>query len=289
MLRVKRLLVGFDGSAESRDALRLGDELAELEGAELIVAAVFPFAPLPIEASALEEEAAEYFAERFAEVERELDHDFERRELGWESPARALNGLAEEERADVIVIGSTHRGTVGRVYPGGVGERLLSGAPCAVAVAPRGYAGSAHSGIAVIGVGFDGSDEAREALAQAKALAKSLGARLRVIGAVSAGGYPPFPLPGYPEMARQELEGHLREAEGLLGEEVEHEVVSSEGPPAAVLADQGVELDLLVVGSRGYGPLRRTLLGGVSAEVMRTAPCPVLVIPRSAGHEPAQG
>src|SRR5512134_3384652 len=120
MLRVKRLLVGFDGSAESRDALRLGDELAELEGAELIVAAVFPFAPLPIEASALEEEAAEYFADRFAEVERELDHDFERRELGWESPARALNGLAEEERADVIVIGSTHRGTVGRVYPGGV-------------------------------------------------------------------------------------------------------------------------------------------------------------------------
>ena len=57
----------------------------------------------------------------------------------------------------------------------------------------------------------------------------------------------------------------------------------AEGDPAAVLADQGVELDLLVLGSRGYGPVRATLLGAVSAEVMRTAPCPVVVTPREAG------
>ena len=41
-------------------------------------------------------------------------------------------------------------------------------------------------------------------------------------------------------------------------------------------------LDLLVIGSRGYGPLGRTLLGGVSAEMMRTSPGPVLVVPRGA-------
>ena len=41
-------------------------------------------------------------------------------------------------------------------------------------------------------------------------------------------------------------------------------------------------LDLLVIGSRGYGPVRRTLLGGVSAEVTRTSACPVLVVPRGA-------
>lgn len=54
------------------------------------------------------------------------------------------------------------------------------------------------------------------------------------------------------------------------------------GDPAAVLAEHGVEADLLVVGSRGHGPLRRALLGGVSA-VTGAAPCPVIVVPRSNG------
>lgn len=53
------------------------------------------------------------------------------------------------------------------------------------------------------------------------------------------------------------------------------------GEPALVLAQEGGELDLLVLGSRSYGPVRRALVGGVSAEVMRSAPCPVMVIPRS--------
>ena len=50
-----------------------------------------------------------------------------------------------------------------------------------------------------------------------------------------------------------------------------------QGREATELALQGVDLDLLVVGSRGYGPLRRTLVGSVSDELVRTAPCPVLV------------
>ncbi len=38
--------------------------------------------------------------------------------------------------------------------------------------------------------------------------------------------------------------------------------------------------DLLVVGSRGYGPVLRVLLGSVSTRLIHIAPCPVLVIPR---------
>ena len=45
-------------------------------------------------------------------------------------------------------------------------------------------------------------------------------------------------------------------------------------------ADEGV--DLLVMGSRGYGPARRVLLGSVSSELARSAPCPLLVVPRTA-------
>ena len=54
-----------------------------------------------------------------------------------------------------------------------------------------------------------------------------------------------------------------------------------DGPPAATLAracEGGV--DLLVAGSRGYGPLMRVLLGSVSTQLVAEAPCPVLVVPR---------
>ena len=36
------------------------------------------------------------------------------------------------------------------------------------------------------------------------------------------------------------------------------------------------------MGSRGYGPLRVVLVGGVSGKVIRSAHCPVVVIPRGA-------
>ena len=50
--------------------------------------------------------------------------------------------------------------------------------------------------------------------------------------------------------------------------------------PAEVLAKRSTDLDLLIIGSRGYGPLRAVLVGGVSGRVLRSAQCPVIVVPR---------
>jgi nucleotide-binding universal stress UspA family protein len=48
-------------------------------------------------------------------------------------------------------------------------------------------------------------------------------------------------------------------------------------------------VDLLVLGSRGRGPLRTLLLGSVCDVVVRAAACPVLVVPPSSeGEDPAQ-
>jgi nucleotide-binding universal stress UspA family protein len=52
------------------------------------------------------------------------------------------------------------------------------------------------------------------------------------------------------------------------------------------LAAASAEIDLLVCGSRGYGPLRSVLVGGVSDRLTRQAPCPVIVVPRGAVAEP---
>jgi len=286
---MKKILVGFDGSDGSRDALRLGNAFAELEGAKLIVAAVFSFDPLPVQAKTTFAEAeAEYFKQRFSETEGQLGHGFDSRPVSWVSPAKALNDIAEDEQIDLIVIGSTHRGSVGRVLPGSVGERLLHGAPCAVAVAPRGFAQGQHVGIGLIGVAYDGTEEAKLALDEAKRLAQELDCRLRLITAVPS-QTPVLLRVLYMEVLRDHFRKVLDEATLTLGETDDVEAVLEDGDPAAVLAKHGAELDLLVIGSRGYGPLRRTLLGGVSAEVMRTAPCPVLVVPRAAKTQSAPG
>jgi nucleotide-binding universal stress UspA family protein len=55
-----------------------------------------------------------------------------------------------------------------------------------------------------------------------------------------------------------------------------------DGDPQELLAGQSAELDLLAVGSRGYGPLRAVLLGSVSSALVRSAQSPLVVVPRGA-------
>ena len=52
------------------------------------------------------------------------------------------------------------------------------------------------------------------------------------------------------------------------------------GPPVDELLAFGDQVDLLVVASRGHGPLRRLLLGSTSAHLARSSRCPLLVLPR---------
>ena len=59
------------------------------------------------------------------------------------------------------------------------------------------------------------------------------------------------------------------------------ETTVMEGDAAELLAAASSGVDLLVCGSRGYGPLRTVLLGGVSGRLAHTAACPLLVLPRT--------
>lgn len=126
------------------------------------------------------------------------------------SPARALHDTATSARADLIVVGSSHRGPVGRVLLGSVAERLLSGAPCAVAIAPRGYAGRESRRLQRIVVAFDGSPEAHPALGTACALAGRTRGSVRALTVIEpppVGPIEPGPYPGlYAEMPFDELE-----------------------------------------------------------------------------------
>lgn len=277
-----KIVIGFDGTSESCDALHLGNAFAHALDADLIVAT----ASNP--RIDLNWSEAEHFVSIFNRAREELPHrDFAMRELRAVSAPAGLSDTAATEGAELIIIGSTHRGKLGRAIPGSVGERLLSRAPCAIAVAPRGFAQAEHFGLGLIGVAFDGSEESGFALQHAVDLATRLYSRLRLVTIMPTMG------PDSTRTMSTAIHDRGRDirdrALAELPPWVKAESALEEGDPALALARHGVDLDLLVIGSRGHGPLRRTLLGGVSADVMRTAPCPVLVVPRTAGPIPDQG
>jgi nucleotide-binding universal stress UspA family protein len=200
-----------------------------------------------------------------------------------ESPSagRGLHELAEARGADLIVLGSSRRGLLGRVLIGDDTRSALNGALCAVAIAPTGY--SEHPvRMGKIGVGYNGSPESEHALEVARDLAAEHGAELSAFEAVSA----PTAVDAGPRTLREAIDlvvERARERIARLGDVEPH---AAYGAAADELAVYSRSLDLLVVGSRGYGPLGRLIHGSTSRELARTARCPLLVLTRARPGEP---
>lgn len=276
-----RLLVGYDGRPASRDALSFAKALAETGETELRVASVRGYWPeLLGESYELVVKEDERWIGRGATAVLG-DVPFSVRVLPGGHETAGLRELAEAEGSDLIVVGSTHRGRIGRVCPGSVGERVLNEAPCAVAVAPRGLADRGLQ-FGTIAIGFDGSKQAQAALHTAIDLARRTDATLRVLAAIDTShtfGVDGGP-PGEEEKARAKR--RLEHAVEHARESVEAEGQMLYGVPSHAIPEAAEDADLLVIGSRGhYGVARRLLLGSVAARVMRSAPCPTLVIPSS--------
>ncbi len=137
------IVIGFDGTDSGEDALALGLLLARATQAVPLVAVVHP-QEYPIGVGRVDAEWVAYMHEQATELlgrARRLatdDAGAEFREVSAPSESRGLHELAEREQAELVVVGSSSRGPMGRTYPGSTGERLLQGSACPVAVAPRG-------------------------------------------------------------------------------------------------------------------------------------------------------
>lgn len=279
-----RLLVAHDGRDGGRDALELARVLADSEAeASALVLTVLYGGPLPMEYALLPEEELAEAGPILAEAREVLaDLEVETRAYGGGSPAGILTTLAEREEFDAIVVGSPHRGAIGRVVVGSVARSLLNGAPVDVAVAPTGYAQAPHERLREIAVGYDGSPESKLALQRAEVLAKRPSAELKLVTVVIPPVAAPVMVPGaYPLESPPEPDKVINEGIHSVDTSLAAEPIRRDGDPAAQLlkvCEEGV--DLLVVGSRGYGPVSRVLVGSVSREVIRKAPCPVLSVRR---------
>ena len=84
------------------------------------------------------------------------------------------------------------------------------------------------------------------------------------------------------EQLRADLSSDLEKAVNELGMGQQVTARLREGDPAAVLAEESKNLGLLVVGSRGYGPIGSVLVGSVATRLLSSSSCPVMVVPRGA-------
>jgi nucleotide-binding universal stress UspA family protein len=276
---MRQIIVGVDDSERAADAVALATSLARTAGAELLIAHAYPFELVPSVVSLPDgERRARERAERVMQAHLAVTGDVPARTVPLPGGSRAqqLQNLADRTEAVAIVIGSSHRGDLGRVFAGTTAERLLHGAPCPVLVAPRGHGGGELRRILV---GHDGGSEADIALELA--LAAPGPVRLvQVFEHASVTVQASMPLAW---VVPPEVEGEARERFearfGRLGDAVQREFVV--GDAVTELVRRTEEVDLAIVGSRGPGPLASMLLGSVSARLIRRAACPVMVVPHS--------
>ena len=291
----RKVIIGYDGSPNAADALALGRQLCEALSATPLVASTVGYPDYLMDASDLRAAVKQQTDPHFAAAREQLaGMEVETWATNSDSVAGALSELAEAKEPLAIVIGSAHRGPVGRVLLGSTGKSLLPAAPCAVAVAPRGYRDDANASLRSVGVAVNGTAESRAALGAAVGLAQRLNGSLSSLTLLSVAGLPAYSYIAAPGTAAVDIERAeevhattvLQEAAAEVPESLSVSTKQLKGDAALKIAEASGDLDLLVIGSRGYGPVRRVLLGSVSAGLLRTAPCPLLVIPRAAGPDP---
>jgi nucleotide-binding universal stress UspA family protein len=288
------VLVGYDPRERDRAPVEFGLAVARLTGAPLLIASV-QLGPRVLPGQA-DGDLVEDCAEAIAAIEADLGAaavpiavPIEFRKLEGSSAAHALHEEAERQDAALLVVGSS-RSVADRLVAGSTALRLLHGAPCPVAVVPRGWA--SDRSFATIGVAYTESEESREALRAAHVLAMRVGAALRVITAVKheeamhldvetyVAGKAGKTLEDVEGEYRLEAERQLRRRTAEMGGNVPIEIDATVGDPAEVLIAASRHLDLLVCGSRGYGPVRAVLLGSVTRRLVAEASCPIVVLPR---------
>jgi len=284
--RTPPVVVGVDPLRHDPEAPVLAALLARATGAPVLAVSVYETRHRLGRADAYEPRGAAMA--RLSAIEPAFHGlPFETAAIPGPSAARVLHDCAAERGAGLLVVGATHHGVRGRITLGSTADRLLHGATCPVAVAPLGFA-ERMRGIDRVGVAFIDSHEGHEALRTGALLASAAGAKLYAATVVE-----PIPWSATGFAHSDELEAHLKHLRGQAGntlrralDDIQPAVRSRVDvlvdTPIAALQHFSSGVDLLVCGSRGYGPLGSVLLGGVSRRLIHRAVCPVIVVPRSA-------
>ena len=240
--------------------------------------------------------ADELHGQSLASAERLLEQLAATRanELGPRTSTRVVSGSVPTALADhaaaseaQLIVMSTHGRTgFARWLMGSVSERLLRLAPCSALVV-RGQSPGAAPIIRRVLVAVDLSEHSCRALESALAIARALGASLEVLHAVDlphhvdTGSAQPGLVERMRERASAELDGFTRRVVAALpAGQVAIEQTLAIGSPTTAINEHLVarQADLLVLGTHGYGGVKRWVLGTVAEALARYSTVTTLVV-----------
>lgn len=294
--QVSRIIVPVDGSPTASAAARHASLLARLLEVPLQLLHVMPLNPAELcdipanrqaeadhDRAVRREIAEQAFVKARAAIDPELVPAPEEATLEDSTfirhPERAIVEHARSQPGCLLVLGARHLSEVGKFVQGSVSNEVVHRARCPVTIVHDDASLLEASGIGRVVLPVDGSRHANRACALAASLARGAGVPVELVFCQPGGQ-----ASGTDDATETQAERVFRTAREALGEVPAgiHETLLDRERFAEAIVDQTrqhlAERPMIVMGRRGLGKWRESLLGSVSHEVIDRAPCPVTVV-----------
>ncbi len=287
---IGKILCPVDYSAPSQAALRLAARLAAANGSELVVAHAFHYpavaaaneTPLPDVSINLVREDEKRGLEAAVHEARQLGATKVTSEFLEGSPWHELVDLGAAQHADLIVIGTHGRTGLKRLVIGSVAEKVARHALSSVLVVRNNPDGPRFDHVLCP---IDLSEDSSQMVERAEQLAQPNGIGIDLLHAIQlplAASGDPMLVDHIAELdarATAQLERYGDEVRGRKRIGVRTEVLTG-NPSELILAKAEADrsIDLIAVGSHGRTGLKRLVMGSVAENLVRHAPCSVLVV-----------
>jgi nucleotide-binding universal stress UspA family protein len=276
---MNELVVGVDGSEESRLALGWAASLASAIGLKLVVVEAWSGGD-PTTSGETADRVRRQLADSAAAVLGEFGADLD---ISFEAlPGSAAGAILERVTPDDgLILGSRGRGGFAGLLLGSVSRECVEHAPCSIMVV-RHEQMAPRSGTAIL-VGHDGSPTSARALEWAVNLGGRTGAEV-----VAAHVWQTRSSEVRPRLLRRMTSAASKSIKEWA-EEVSTDVrpLEMEGEPRIELVNLAQRLDagLLVIGRRGKGTVRALRIGSVASYLVTSSPVPIAVIPPLPGSD----
>jgi nucleotide-binding universal stress UspA family protein len=201
--------------------------------------------------------------------------------------------VAGQHQASLIVLGSSSSGGFGHVALGSVTDRLVHSSPVSLALATRGFRNAPGARVTRVTAMYGGSTSATRLVVAAASVAAAVGASLR-IASLAVWSRPAYTmrlgtepedlvLEEWTEGIRKAAGTALAEVEGLATKPREVQVMVGRGQTWGEAVDDlgWHDGDIIMMGSSELGPAALVFLGSRATKILRVAPVPVFVVPRS--------
>lgn len=290
------VIVGYLTGKAGLSALNLGVEAARTLKTTLSVVTVVPkpwTTPSPARIDAEYAQYADRLAADSAAQARKCIASLDARlevschKYAHRSASGGLLDAVKDLDAQALVLGSSADGSLGQVVIGSTADRLLHSSPVPLAISPRGYRGSKTHGLTRLTCAYPGTPESLHVVGRVAALAEQLGVPMRVITFAVRGRtmFPPEVGLHAEDTILQSWAGQARDtlaklrSDGVVGDDVELQVVTGNGWDQALDAAEWLDGELLALGTSPQGAIARVFLGSKGAKIVRHSPVPVLVLP----------